>query len=111
MENRFVSCFRLTVGLRVGDGGEPGLAPQGAEIVGELSDVKLPAVIEDDGVGNAKANDDVLPYEPSYFSCGYGHDGFGLYPLGEVVDRHKEVFALPCCFRERFKDVHALSSE
>ena len=111
MENGFVGRLCLAIGLRVGNGSELGLAPHATEVVSELSGVELFAVVENDGMRNAEVSDDVLSYEASYFSCSYGGDGFSLYPLGEVVNHHEEVFALPYCFWERSEDVHAPSSE
>jgi len=110
MEDGFVGYLCLAVGLGVGNGAELSLAPQDAEVVSELSGIELSAIIENNGARNAEETDDVPPYETSYFGCSYGGDGFGLYPLGEVIDRHKEILALSCCFRKRSKDVHTPSS-
>jgi len=111
MKDRLVGRLGLAIRLRVSNGGEPSLAAQVTEIVGEFIDVELSAVIEDDGTGNAEASDDVSPNKPSYFSGGYRGYGLDLYPLGEVVHSHKEVLALPHSPGERAEDVCSPSNE
>ena len=54
-------------------------------MVGELIRIVLPAIIKDDGAGDAEPSDDVLLNEPSYVGGGDGGDRLNLYPLGEVV--------------------------
>ena len=63
MEDRLVGHFGLAVDLRVRHSSEPSLAAQAAEIVREPTGIELPAVIKDNGTGNA-----VSPNEPSYLS-------------------------------------------
>ena len=92
--NGLVGRLGLTTGIRVGDHGEPGLAPQGAKIVDELIGVEWPAVIKDDGMGNVEASDDIPLDEPPHIGCGCGGNDLGLYPLSEVVDRYKEILTL-----------------
>jgi len=111
MENGFVGRLCLAIGLRVGNGSELGLAPHATEVVSELSGVELFAVVENDGMRNAEASDNVPPYKPSYFGRSYEGDNLDLYRLGEVVNHHKEIFALPRCIGERAKDIHTPSSE
>ena len=109
MEDRLVSRLSLVVGLRVTNVDEPSLAAQVVEIVTEPIGVELPVVIKGDGTRYAEASDAVPPNEPSYLSDGYGGYGLGLYPLGEVVHRYKEILALPCSLEERAEDVHSPS--
>jgi len=69
------------------------------------------AVIKDDGTGDAETIDDVPLNEPAYFGFGYRGNGLGLYPLGKVVDRHKEILTLPSSFGKRAEDIHSPSSK
>jgi len=111
IEDRLVGCLSFAVGVTMSNGGEPSLATQVVEIIDELIGVELSTVVEDGGTGDAEASDGVSPNKPSYFSSGYGGYSLGLYPLGEVVDCHKEVLAMLRSLGERAEDVHSLSSE
>jgi len=82
MENRIVGHLGLAVGLRVSNDGELSLASKVVKIISELIGVKLSAVIENDGTGDAEAGDDVPSNEPSYSSGSYGGYSLGLYLLG-----------------------------
>ena len=95
MEDRFIGCLGLAVGLRVCHSSEPSLTTQVAEIVSELIGVELLAVIKNDGTRDVEAGDDVPSNEPSHFSGGYRGYGLSLYPFGEVVDRHKKILTCP----------------
>jgi len=75
VENRVVGRLNLPVGLKVSNGGELSWAAQIAEVVSEPIGIELPAVIKDDGTGDAKASNNVSPNECSYFS---GGDGLSL---------------------------------
>ena len=68
MENGLVSRLGLTIGLKVDDGGEPSLIPQGTKIISELSSVELSTIIKDYGMGNAEMSDEVPPDEPSHLT-------------------------------------------
>jgi len=111
VENRLVGRLSLAVGLRVSNGGEPSLATQIAEVVSEPIGIEVPAIIKDDGTGDAEASNDVLPNELSYFSGGDGGDSLSLNPLGEVVHCYKKILTPPHSFRERAEDIHSPSSE
>ena len=111
IENGLVGPLDLAVCLGVSNGGELGLAAQVTEIVGELIGIELPVIIKDDSTGDVEASDDVPPNEPSYFSSGDGSDGFGLYPLGKVVDRYKEILSLHYSLGERAENIHSLRGE
>jgi len=101
MEDRLIGRFGLAIGMGMSNGGELSLATQIAKIVSVPIGIELPAVIKDDSTGDAEGSDDVLPNEPSYFGGGDGGDGFGLYPLGEVVYRYKEILSLHRSLGER----------
>ena len=85
----------------MGDSNEPGLTPQGAEVVCDLSGVELTPVIEDPSMRDAEAGDDVLPDEFSYFNSGNRSHCFDLYPLCEIIHGDKEVLALPSSLGKR----------
>ena len=81
--------------------------PRVTKIVCELTGVKLPAIIKNDGAMNAEAGDDVSPNKPSHFSGGYRGYGLSLYPFGEVVNRHKNIPALHRSLGERAENIHS----
>ena len=56
--------------------------------------VELPGVVRDNNLGNSKSADDVFPYEISGVSFYDFGEGFGLYPLGEVINGHDQEFSL-----------------
>ena len=111
MEDRLVGRLGLAVGLRVSHSSEPSLAAQVAEIVRELTCVKLLAVVKNDGERNVEASDNVAPNERSNFSSGYGGHDLSLYPFGEVVDCHKKLLALPRSLRKRVEDIPPICGE
>ena len=56
--------------------------------------IELPGVVRDNNLGNSKSADDVFPYEIFGVSfCDFG-EGFGLYPLGEVINGDDQEFSL-----------------
>jgi len=111
VEDGFVSSLSLAVGLGMCDGREVGLATQAMEVVRELAGVKLPPAVKEYGARDAKAGDDVTPYECTHLSCGDRRDGFCFDPLGEVVDHHKEVLMLARSRRKMGEDVHSSCGE
>ncbi|KAI5313597.1 hypothetical protein L3X38_042773 [Prunus dulcis] len=60
----------------------------------EFGIVKLPAIVCDDGVGDAEATYNTLPHKGFDASRSDGGQGLGLSPLGEVVYSHSCIFDL-----------------
>ena len=111
MEDIFISCLGLAVGLGVWHGSEARLAAQVTEVVHEFTSVELSTVIKNYGTRDAEAGDDVPPNELSYFGGGDGGVGFGLYQLGEVVYRYKEILSLPRSLGKRAENIHSPCGE
>ena len=111
MEDRLIGGLGMAVGLRVSHSCELRFTVQVAKIVCEFTGVELPAVIKNDGARNAEVSDNILPNEPSCLSGSYKGYGLGLYPYGEVVNRHKKVLVLPRSLGERAEDIHTLCRE
>ena len=111
MKDNPVGCFGLAVGLKVSDGSEPGLAPEGAQVIYDLRGVKLAPVVKNHGTRDAEASNDILPNE--LLNLGHSNRGNSLsfYPLGKVIHRDKKALALTCGFGERAEYIHAPSSK
>lgn len=79
----------------------------GEELV-ELSVVKLAAVVENDDPGKFEPAYNHLPDKILYLWFGNLGDGFGLDPLGEIIDGENEEFPLSRGQGKRSKDVDSL---
>jgi len=62
-------------------------------------------------VRDAESTDNALPYEVLHVFCRDGDKGFGLDPLGEVVNSHQEELGLPFPWEEGADDVHPPNGE
>ena len=60
---------------------------------------------------DAESADNAPPYEVLHIFCRDGGKGFGLDPLGEVVNSHQEELGLPFPWGEGADDVHPPNSE
>jgi len=101
MQDCLVRYFSLPVSLRVCYSGQPGLAPQCAEVVRGLSGVELLTVIENHYARDIEAGDDVLPNELPYFGSSDRSQCFDFDPLCEVIHGNEQVLVLPCSLKKR----------
>ena len=69
----------------VGHCSESGLTSQGAKVVGDLSRIKLSAIVKDYSSRDAKVGDDVFPNKFPYFGWGDRGDSLLFDPFCEVV--------------------------
>ena len=67
-------------------------------------------MVSDDTVRNAEPVDDVEEEFDRLFQANFG-DGFGLYPLGELVDRYEQVSEAARALFEGSYHVEALDCE
>ena len=73
----------------------------------EFGIVKLPAIVSDDGVGDAEATYNVLPHERFDASRGDSGQGLGFSPLGEVVYGHNCIFDLALALWHRSNEIQS----
>jgi len=72
-----------------------------------LISVELPAIVEDHCLRHSKPSDDLFSYELLNLFSSYRCKCFCFHPFSEVINKHKEKLALPCCLWERTQNVHA----
>ena len=90
MEDHAISTLDLTIGSRVSDRGPVNSDAVPVTKVQELLPGEVSPMVSDDAVGDAELVDDVEEEFDRFFRADVG-DGLGLYPLGEFVDRYKQV--------------------
>ncbi|KAI5335040.1 hypothetical protein L3X38_025173 [Prunus dulcis] len=103
----FIHRFDLAIRLGVGWGGKAKTYLKVRTQLFKFFIVKLPGIVCDDSVGDAKATYNILPDECFDASCGDGCQGFSFSPLGEVVYNSNCVLYLAFALMHRSDKVQS----
>lgn len=111
VQDNFIGCLSLSIGLRIRYRSEPSLTSQFIQIISNFAAVKLSTVVKYHCSRDIKSGDDAFPNEFTHFRSDDLNKNLSLHPFGEVIHGHKEIFALTSCFGEWSQNVHTLCSE
>ena len=106
MQNDPIGYFDFPIGLWMPDQGQLVRDMKFCTELSEVLVVELSPIVGDDSVWQSEFGDDGLLDKVFHLTLDDLHQGFGLHPLSEVVDRDDYELSLTGCRRKRSEYVN-----